>query len=257
MNADVRPGSSVRPASGAAADAAHPRELFVQARARLPQLAAQAPLRSIAPMCSTRWSPISKAQTPDHIAVTGDLVNLSLPSEFAPGAGLARRPRRPARRHASCPAITMPMCDRRPALPRATGATSCAATAARRLSLRAAARAAGADRPVDVAADARRWSRPAHLHGDQIAASRRAAGATQARAGVPRRADPSSAGRRRASFPPADECRRARAMCCASTAPSSCCTATITRRSLHWLPGPQLARAGGRRAVGLGRAGSP
>ena len=27
--------------------------------------------------------------------------------------------------------------------------------------------------------------------------------------------------------------------------------------SLHWLPGPQTARAGGRRAVGLRRAGAP
>ena len=43
MNADVRPGPSVRPASGAAADPASARAA-VQARARLHQLAAQAPL---------------------------------------------------------------------------------------------------------------------------------------------------------------------------------------------------------------------
>ena len=37
-----------------------------------------------------------QAQRPDHIAVTGDLVNLALEAEFTPAAGLAgkRRPRR-------------------------------------------------------------------------------------------------------------------------------------------------------------------
>ena len=31
-----------------------------------------------------------KAQTYDHLAVTGDLVNISLPKEYPPGARLAR-----------------------------------------------------------------------------------------------------------------------------------------------------------------------
>ena len=39
---------------------------------------------TIAARCSTRWSPDMQAQTPDHIAVTGDLVNLALEAEFAP-----------------------------------------------------------------------------------------------------------------------------------------------------------------------------
>ena len=56
---------------------------LVQARARLPQLAAQAardpPRRVLAALVADL-----KAQTPDHIAVTGDLVNLSLTNEFAP-----------------------------------------------------------------------------------------------------------------------------------------------------------------------------
>ena len=72
-----------------------------------------------------------KGQAPDHIAVTGDLVNLSLTNEFAPALRLARRPRRPARRHASCPAITIPTCARPATSRSATGATSCAATAAK------------------------------------------------------------------------------------------------------------------------------
>ena len=51
-----------------------------------------------------------KAQTPDHIAVTGDLVNISLDSEFAPRArsGSTRSARRRTSR--SCPAITTPTC---------------------------------------------------------------------------------------------------------------------------------------------------
>ena len=73
-----------------------------------------------------------KAQQPDHIAVTGDLVNLSLSNEFAPARAwldaLGRR--RTTRR--SCPATTTPMSARPRATPRATGATTCAATLARR-----------------------------------------------------------------------------------------------------------------------------
>ena len=72
-----------------------------------------------------------KAQQPDHIAVTGDLVNLSLANEFAPARAWldrlgpaarrdlrARQPRRLCRGRS------------RPSRP-ATGATTCAATAAR------------------------------------------------------------------------------------------------------------------------------
>ena len=40
-----------------------------------------------------------QAQRPDHIAVTGDLVNLALEAEFTPGASLARKRRHAAAGH--------------------------------------------------------------------------------------------------------------------------------------------------------------
>ena len=40
-----------------------------------------------------------KGHAPDHVAVSGDLVNLSLTNEFARGARLARGPGRSARCH--------------------------------------------------------------------------------------------------------------------------------------------------------------
>ena len=82
-----------------------------------------------------------KGRAPDHIAVTGDLVNLSLTQRVsparAPGSnGWAIRATSPW-----CPAITMPMCARRPGSRSATGAITCAATTAR-----AFRSCAGADR---------------------------------------------------------------------------------------------------------------
>ena len=95
-----------------------------------------------------------------------------------------------------------------------------------------------------------------HLHGDQIAASRRAAGEAQARAGVPRHPDPSSAGRGRALFSPADECRCAAR--CAARARRRTRAARPPSRGLAALAaGPAASRSGGRRAVRLGRAGTP
>jgi 3',5'-cyclic AMP phosphodiesterase CpdA len=59
---------------------------------------------------------------PDHLAITGDLINLSLEKEFrrAPGS------RRSARRTTSpwCRAITMPMSAPPPSTPAGTGASS-------------------------------------------------------------------------------------------------------------------------------------
>ena len=93
-----------------------------------------------------------KARQPDHIAVTGDLVNLSLANEFAPARAWigARRPG---------PVTLVPGnhdCYVRPA---ATFAAHhwgeyMRGDYRRKLSVRAPARAAGADRPFDLAADA-------------------------------------------------------------------------------------------------------
>jgi 3',5'-cyclic AMP phosphodiesterase CpdA len=53
-----------------------------------------------------------KQRGPDHITITGDLVNLSLSQRVRVGARLARRLGDPRERHQSCPAITIPMCAR-------------------------------------------------------------------------------------------------------------------------------------------------
>ena len=65
---------------------------------------------STAPTCSPRSSPISKRAAPDHIAVTGDLVNLSLSKRVRAGARLARTARRRRPTSRSCRAITTPTC---------------------------------------------------------------------------------------------------------------------------------------------------
>ncbi len=82
-----------------------------QARARLSQLAS-APARCLtAPMCWTALTADLKAQRPDHVAVTGDLVNLSLAGEFAPARTWLETLGAPIQAtSASCPAITTPMC---------------------------------------------------------------------------------------------------------------------------------------------------
>ena len=86
--------------------------------------------RSTAPTCSTRIVADLKAQAPDHIAVTGDLVNIVADRRIRAGARLART--RSARRTTSrsCPAITTPMCAAAAAARARTGATTCAATTA-------------------------------------------------------------------------------------------------------------------------------
>ncbi len=71
-----------------------------------------------------------KAQTPDHIAVTGDLANIALPEEFARGRDWLQEPRLAAATSASCPAITTSMCARPRASRARTGAPICAATTA-------------------------------------------------------------------------------------------------------------------------------
>ena len=67
----------------------------VQARARLHQLAAQAP-RDPSRRGAGALVADLKGAAPDHIAVTGDLVNLSLTNEFAPARAWLRQPGRPA-----------------------------------------------------------------------------------------------------------------------------------------------------------------
>ena len=125
----------------------------VQARARLHQLAAQAPLDP-----SRRYAGGAgrRSQRPRARPHRGDRrsVNLSLTNEFAPALRLARRPGRSARRHVRARQSRL-LCE--------SGRRTCADAPLgrlharrqrRELSVRAAARAAGADRPVDVAADA-------------------------------------------------------------------------------------------------------
>ena len=129
-SSDVRPRPSLRSASGAAADAA-PARAAVQARARLSQLAAQAP-RDPSPRRAGGAGRRSRRRAqPDHIAVTGDLVNLSLANEFAPGARLARAARAVRATSRSFPATTTPMCRAAADFAARHWADSCAATAAK------------------------------------------------------------------------------------------------------------------------------
>ena len=53
----------------------------------------QARRASIAAMCSTAIVADLHGAAPDHIAVTGDLVNIALPAEFANARALARNAR--------------------------------------------------------------------------------------------------------------------------------------------------------------------
>ena len=53
--------------------------------------------------------PDMQAQRPDHIAVTGDLVNLALEAEFAPARAWLESVGAPRPRHRRFPAITTPM----------------------------------------------------------------------------------------------------------------------------------------------------
>ena len=64
------------------------------------------------------------AQRPEHIAVTGDLVNISLEAEFAARRAVARPGRQARRMCRLYPATTMPMSGAWPPRRRGTGASS-------------------------------------------------------------------------------------------------------------------------------------
>ena len=69
-----------------------------------------------------------KAQAPDHIAVTGDLVNISLAGEYPPARAWLASLGPPARRHLGA-RQSRRLCARgRAAIRSSTGATTCAAT---------------------------------------------------------------------------------------------------------------------------------
>ena len=68
----------------------------------------------------------------------------------------------------------------------------------------------------------------------QRALARRGLGAARARRPVPRRADPPPSPSRSGELAPrASRCRHARRECSSRTAPSSCCTVTITEQTVH------------------------
>ena len=69
-----------------------------------------------------------KTHRVDHIAVTGDLVNLSLPDEYARARAVARNARRRLAMSPSCPATTTSMCAAPSRCRPPIGAITCAAT---------------------------------------------------------------------------------------------------------------------------------
>ena len=178
----IRAGASVGSASCAAAAAAACRARSASARPATSTGGASAK-RSTAPRCSRASSPTSRRSTPDHIAVTGDLVNLSLPAEYAPARAWLDALGSPARRHLRAGQSRRLCAQRRRRIAQRTGATIMRGDAARAVATRfpvpAAARAAGADRRVERGADAA-------VHGDRPP-------------------------RRRAAAAPADDARRLRA----------------------------------------------
>ena len=195
-----------------------------------------------------------KGHAPDHIAVTGDLVNLSLTKEFAPalawleGLGAPRNVTLVPGNHDSYVRSAADFADRHWG-DFMRGDRGRNFPFVRR---RGPLALIGLSTSLPTAP----LAATGHLHGDQIAASRRAAGEAQARAGVPRHPDPSSAGRRRALFSPADECRCAAR--CAARARRRARAAWPPSRGLAALAArPAASRSGGRRAVRLGRAGTP
>ena len=70
-----------------------------------------------------------QAQRPDHIAVTGDLVNIGAGGGIRAGAGLAGERRDRPIASPSCPAITTPMCAVRSTALLKFAEIICAATA--------------------------------------------------------------------------------------------------------------------------------
>ena len=69
-----------------------------------------------------------RAQRPDHIAVTGDLVNLALEAEFAPSRAWLESVGARASMSPSFPAITTPMCAPPASRGGSAGTIICAAT---------------------------------------------------------------------------------------------------------------------------------
>ena len=79
----IHAGASVRSASAAAAGADGLANSPESARSAISTGRAIA-ARSTAARCWTRWCRTCRRRRPDHIALTGDLVNLALEAEFAP-----------------------------------------------------------------------------------------------------------------------------------------------------------------------------
>ncbi len=73
-----------------------------------------------------------KSQWPDHIAVTGDLVNIALAGEYAPARGWLESLGRAARRDPGAGQSRRLCAGHRARIRSCTGATTCAATTARR-----------------------------------------------------------------------------------------------------------------------------
>ncbi len=85
-----------------------------QTRARLSQLDAQPPQISTSATCSIRWCRTCKRKTPDHIAITGDLVNLALECRICAVANMAGERRHAGSRHRD-PRQSRRLCPRHPA----------------------------------------------------------------------------------------------------------------------------------------------
>ena len=194
-----------------------------------------------------------KAQTPDHIAVTGDIANIALAGRISARPRLAGKPRLRARRDFR-PRQPRHLCARgRRSRRAAMGRVYVRRRRRRRISLRPAPRQCCADRPLNRRADGA-------FPCDRLArheAARRARGdaqQTQGRRPVPHRADPSSAGQRggtsqapaRCPDPQARDRRARRGFAAARPRPSSH-DQLAARTEWH-------ARARSRRAVGIQRA---
>ena len=207
----------------------NPLRTAVQARARLSQLAAQAARDPSRRRAGRRWSPISKPAQPDHIAVTGDLVNLSLTKEFATGARLAGKARRSAHRHARA-GQSRCLCARgRRPWPCGTGATYMRGDAGGNFPF---VRRRGPLALIGLSTSLP--TPPLAATGHCMAIRSRGSAACWRNCAreqaVSRGADPSSAGRRRTLFPPPDATPRRLRDVLRSTARSWCCTAIITAR---------------------------
>ncbi len=189
---------------------------------------------STAPMCWRQLIADLQRAQPDHIAVTGDLINLSLPDGIRAGARLARSARLAARRHAGA-GQSRRLCARAADLaPAALGRLHARRLTARRFPVRAPARTGGADRACrpSVPTLAVRGDRPAR-HGEQLARLgdilADACGARRLFRVVLIHHPPTASAQ---PLPPPARRRGSCARCCASTAPSWCCTATTTR--IRW-----------------------